>query len=118
LGKWGDKITTVQTTFSEKGTKITSQLHISKFEILIFFYKNKTFQSFFSSEKCVTSHWRQKVTVFMDFFWEKLRISSFEMWIWDVIFIPFSEKAINKTAVFAVKNLRQEYSVFLAQPPL
>ena len=37
---------------------------------MIFFnkiYKNKIFQSFFSLEKCVKLHKRQKVFVFMDF---------------------------------------------------
>ena len=49
--------------------------------------KTKIIQSFFSSEKCVTSHQRQKVTVFMDS--KKLRISNFEKWILDVIFVLF-----------------------------
>ena len=48
----------VQVTFSEKGTKMTSHLHTSKFEILSFFnkiHKNKIFHSCFSFEKCVMS---------------------------------------------------------------
>ena len=56
-------------TFSEKRTKMTSQLHFSKFEIPSFcnkIHKNKIIHRYFSSEKCVTSHKRQKVTVFMD----------------------------------------------------
>ena len=57
-------------TFSEKETKMSSQLHISKLEILIFgnkTHEKKIFHSFFHSEKCVMSHKRQKVTTIMDF---------------------------------------------------
>ena len=60
-----------QVNFSEKGTKMTSQLHISKLEILSFFdkiHKNNISHSFFSFKKCVTSHQsKKKITVFMDF---------------------------------------------------
>ena len=49
LGSIGAKIIVVeQVTFCEKGTKMTSQLHNSRFEILTFynkFYKNRVFLS-------------------------------------------------------------------------
>ena len=59
----------LQVTFSEKGTKITSQLHISKFEILSFskkIHKNSDFQlhityTLFQTEQAM------KYFVFMDF---------------------------------------------------
>ena len=54
----------LQATFSEKGTKMTSQLHIPKFEILGFFNKiheNKTFLV----QKNVSRHTRDKNSLFL-----------------------------------------------------
>ena len=86
---------------------MTSHLHISKFEILIFFnkiHKNKIFQSFFSSEKCAMSDQRQKVAVFLSILLETLRISNFEM-CWDVVIVPFSKKVT--CTKLSQKNLHQ-----------
>ena len=82
--------------FSEKGTEMTSQLLISKFEILCFsnkIHKNSAFLSlirhtFFEHEII------RNIFVFIDLFEEILRISNFEMSSWDVNFVPFSEKVI------------------------
>ena len=55
-------------TFSQKRTKMTFQLHFSKFEILIIFneiHKNKIFQSFFISEECVTLE-KKEIMIFMN----------------------------------------------------
>ena len=85
---------------------MTFQLHISKSEILSFFnkiHKNKIFYSFFSSEKCDTSHYRQK-SLFLWFLLEKLWISYFEMRSWDVIFVPFSEQ-VTCTLIFTLRQL-------------
>ena len=60
----------VQVTYSEKGTKLTSQLRISKFRLLIFFNKSikiEYFKAFSISEKCIMSYQRQKETVCMIF---------------------------------------------------
>ena len=68
-------------TFSEKGTKMTTKLLISKFEIISFFLKiheKKIFHSFFSSEKRVTLV--VKKSLFLSILLEKLRITNFEMW--------------------------------------
>ena len=74
----------LQATFSEKGTKTTSQLHISKFEILS--SSNKIHKNIYFS-------WT---------FLRKLRISNFEMWSWDVIFVPFSQNVTcSTTMIFA-----------------
>ena len=55
-------------TFFEEGTKMTYQLHISKFKVLSFLIKKKKlYHRFYSSDKCVTSRKRQKVNVFVDF---------------------------------------------------
>ena len=87
MSKKKDLAKFLQVTFSEKGTEMTSQIHILKFDILSFFnriHRKEIFQSFFSSKKFVSSLLRQKFTVVMDLL-EKLRISNFEIWNWDVI---------------------------------
>ena len=79
-------------TFSEKGTRMTSQLHISKsWFFSIKSVKTKYFKTF-SVQKSVSRHIGDKKSLFLWTLLEKLRISNFEMWSWDVIFVPFSEK--------------------------
>ena len=98
--------------FSEKGTKMSSQLPIY-FEILIFcnkIHENKMFQSFFNSKKCVT-YIRYKKSLFLWILLEKLRISNFEMLSWDGIFIPFSEKVTWKCPYLIFETFIQLFSL-------
>ena len=46
----------------------------------------------FSVQKSVSRNIRDKISLFLQILLDKLRISNFEMWRWDVIFGPFSEK--------------------------
>ena len=84
----------IQVTFFEKGTKMTSQLHIWKFEILIFSNKIHKTNDFLSLMHHDTNFWTEKLwnILFLCILLKKLRISNFEMWTWDVIFVPFSKK--------------------------
>ena len=81
----------IQVTFSEKGTKWHPNFSFWNLCFSNKIHKNRDFLSLLSSD---TLFWTEKGMKYF-FLWillKKLRISNFEMWSWDVIFVPFSEK--------------------------
>ena len=83
-------INTLQVTFSEKGTKITTQTPIQKFEILEISLWNWFRDAIFPLAWLGTLFWTEKMILLI--LSEKWRIPNFRMWVWEVIFVPFSEK--------------------------
>ena len=59
---------------------------------LVKIIKTKYFIAF-SVQKCELCHINDKKSLFLWILLEKLRISNFEMWSWDVIFVPFQKNS-------------------------
>ena len=82
-------------TFSEKGTKMTPQLHISKFEIFSFsikIHKTSDFLSLLGCGPIFLNRKNNEIFCFYGFYLKEIRISNIERWSWGIIFVPFSEK--------------------------
>ena len=74
---------------------MTSQLHISKSEILSFSNRLHINSGFLSLMWLDNSELKKLWNVlFLWISFKKIKVSDFEMWSWDVIFIPFSQKVI------------------------
>jgi len=86
-----------QVTFSENGTKVTSDQKIRNFGFLEILLWNQFHNAIDPLDWCGTLFWTQNIlnqynisTILI--LSEKSRISNFWIWVWGAIFFPFSKK--------------------------
>jgi hypothetical protein len=89
-------------TFIEKGAKISLQTHnenLKSFISQIISVKSQWLR-IFSVPKSVPNQSRGKIALWNGFHCEISRISNFQMWVWEVIFVSFSGKVTCTDEVF------------------